>query len=1844
MPFDQAKQNFETQTKEVPKKVDAGWAEFKSGAINYFQTKQKQISSFVDGLDYEGKENDKETYQAAMFNALDNLVDGDEATKKEMAEYRLLLKQKSEQLKNKLFYEKEKLDIQNVKNELQGAKKSFETRDLKVDLDLKAKAYLAIPKNERIDLKTININMQKLLGKASVMPPQEIKKAGNILDTVFNHYCLGNVEKAKAEAAKLEPHIILYEQHSQLLDKTGFIVHPDDFKKVFVVMIQSGAKPNEVTKVLAQKIQELRKIDGKNFDKLANGMDSKALSIFLINLTLDLSGGKNSVEKIKLSLDAEVQLKAQEKEVQEALKFAQKKVSITQEKVEAHQRKVQSDQLKISGKRDALNREISRVKKLNKGRLSEANEKDIKEQKKLLGEMETNQRVAEIMQAQALQAEITENTYQVVNGQSDLMKVNIKRSILSGYLNKPQLQFGDKTSKTVASILKLQDGAALKFIAEDKEFNAPRAAAQTNLQQAFELKASTLKIEVEKNKWLQLNSEKYQEINKALEEFYGKGILSENNKALLKEQFLQHGERLNQTLDDTTAIEQDEAQKFQNLSSKYKKIEEIPKTEIAPSYLQLHGYSQILRQMHSTTVKYIGQLESSLVLASPSEKDAFKKQIKESRAKIQYLATQIQTVDKFCGIDKGKIDETANAIGKEMPSILMNNQFAKDMPKNIAKLIVDKQYAALFKIDGVVESPLFGPVIQQALSPYISKMASQDQRISDAFSPINSLGARLQRDVTAYPRNWSFYYGNAIGEMLGVKQNVQNVRKDRQTLRKDVVAAINETPKDMPASLVARRKQYFQKFLDQIDETLNSDESPLSLASIKKIDEGISEIQNEKNKYRNQKFATGMVQTAIMAISIVAAVGGGMAAAALASKIGMVTTVGTVGLSAFGAAIGQVAGQKGITSAFQATGIYDFGGYGKIWGIETLKKDFFKSYLLSLAFIGAGKGMSSTLKAWAKAPDFLYRARFARKSLSVLKNIKGSLTGTKGLQAGLVDAKELTAWQRFWMEVGEEGVEETTENIAEKIDPRFGAFVSLINATDGTSIDSVVTKTNATELGIKFEGDMMTYSAVKATDFVANLNANLKPKLAKQNAGNKTELTVDTSIDPNGVVTVFMTKYEVDYSTGSKKQVDYKVQKIYPGIESIHLTPQSEAARIHNVLETGKNEYKVMDKHATEVLAQFQGRGFLVLPNESGTGFIVAKGETRINLQIGKSKTTLEQAQAFFKKNADSLKKTLNVEKYRNAWKSFVDECNGSYETFLKKHPRLAQHLPVNLQEAMQKVAVVGVAALTGMPAMMGITKSVSANAKISEHKPTNNGELKVYENEQALSMEKLMVEAESVRDKTVNETLDVLGVKGEQREVVMETFFDKKTGLLNRNGLVIADAMLKEGKKVSFLSYDADHMKANNEIKGEAFGDKVIELVGKSKNQMVSDLRSQGYDVYGVRMGGEEIVVFGVVPKEVLHKAEVKRVAILKEEIRSTLTSAEIAKMAEFIAKSKYTADEAGYQKAHAEIGGSTAAVVEVDGGNVKNYKDIAKKAVMHADAFLERAKNKTGRGQIILDQRPSKGEGVIDERRSLVENFTSKNELGEAQNANLSKKTVELTGKAINQFNSRLKTLNSLNLTADQRAQIETLLKSPKDTDTKVSNLLRRFGVAGSDVELHRLNQKLQNEYFEAIRDHGNYTGASTMLYLEKQISSFKGFERQNVRNLEIGEFKSVNETLGHTGGDAFLTYVYQDVIKATAKGLGIADSQIIIAQKGSNFRYVIASELIAKNPSIQEKFQRSLESNYRSKLNEFMQKVDAGSKGKSYAEIRAEWIRKNKQDTVEKSLKDQNEIEITEVVDKK
>jgi hypothetical protein len=191
-----------------------------------------------------------------------------------------------------------------------------------------------------------------------------------------------------------------------------------------------------------------------------------------------------------------------------------------------------------------------------------------------------------------------------------------------------------------------------------------------------------------------------------------------------------------------------------------------------------------------------------------------------------------------------------------------------------------------------------------------------------------------------------------------------------------------------------------------------------------------------------------------------------------------------------------------------------------------------------------------------------------------------------------------------------------------------------------------------------------------------------------------------------------------------------------------------------------------------------------------------------------------------------------------------------------------------------------------------------------------------------------------------------------------------------------------------------------------------------------------------------------------------------------------------------------------------------------------------------------------------------------------------------------------------------------------LESFFETPPLSMEKAEGISSITGVPVDEL------RKAKIEYVHAMNEYGTYTGAATM----RKLSSLDG-SYSAPRTIEIGEFKSINETMGHTHGDTFLTWFYQKVVLPTTREAGIPEGQIIIAQKGANFFYRIHDSA----GGLQAHFERALKANYEANLPLFFDTIDAGSVF-HYRDIRADWIRRNKASTVDASLKNADSIIIS------
>lgn len=465
------------------------------------------------------------------------------------------------------------------------------------------------------------------------------------------------------------------------------------------------------------------------------------------------------------------------------------------------------------------------------------------------------------------------------------------------------------------------------------------------------------------------------------------------------------------------------------------------------------------------------------------------------------------------------------------------------------------------------------------------------------------------------------------------------------------------------------------------------------------------------------------------------------------------------------------------------------------------------------------------------------------------------------------------------------------------------------------------------------------------------------------------------------------------------------------------------------------------------------------------------------------------------------------------------------------------------------------------------------------------------------------------------NELLESLtkGLRAAEKVLFAKAYIDAMTGMLTRAGLNYLKRMIQDGKRVSIAFLDADHFKSVNTVVGRMFGDEIIMTMGEHFHELIRTLRSQGYEMYGVRMGGEEFVLFGDVPKDILAKAVLAVSAKLKTTIRSRFHPENMNRMAAQIAEEKYldVAPALRLQKAFDEIGGCTAGVTEVQFPPGSGTGEAARQSLQMVDDFLVAGKNKTGRGKIYVDE--------TDVAAASEKALRSQpgNSLNEVQNAQMEISARTLKQEVAIQFANRTPKVKALLDRFSHNSQrydlLEKFFETPPFNLEDAQVLSRETGISVAELRQAKV------EYVRATVDYGSYSGAATTSKLESLGAGFTP-----ARTIELGEFKSINETMGHLHGDTFLTWTYQHVILPSAREAGISADNIVVAQKGANFSY----RLSADAAFLRGAFEEALHTNYKTKLQTLFDTMDSGGVPR-YADLRADWIRKHKGAAAQESV---------------
>lgn len=1719
MAFEQAKQNFETKTKETPKKVEGNWKNFTNNAKSYLTRKQNEVSSFINKLNYPGKEQDKNNYLASMNKAIDDVIDGNEATKKEMTHYNRLLYKKSNELKYKLLREKRAMEIKEVKDGLSNVVSAFQNNGIPLDIKDNVTTYLSLSKEKRIPLKTISTSMTKLINDASsLLSRQEMIKNKNVLYTIFNHYCWGNADAAKQETVKLNEHLDFFKKCNNVRQKTGLKLNNVELNGMMSALIKVGTPKKTVDQFIIKNYKKLKKIGGANFDKLLTTLSKASLSRFLLTALIAVNEGKSlrALDGIKMTMQVES--------------------TLTQRQLEAGK--------KLKNMYGYLKTEIKQLKEYRKKHPREVMNKEIAR----------------------LQKEIAISLYSIAGHKKTLLLIAAQRSLANSFMSMKKMNPSSRNSKKIMdSILNAKSSEQLERLAIDKCNFAK--IPQIPLLQAAELKFSMSENELEVKKWYERNPmiDNPLNLHDVLNQYYKTGKLSFGARRAFNEQFNFQASHLREQINDNEMNVQDLSDYFKDIQTKYGSLTKVPKDKIKEVSLKLSGYMNLLRNMYTASVKLQGNLESLLIMSPGDEK--LKKEIQEVKKKAKYYAKQLNTISKFMGL-------------KTNPDIS--------------------------DVDSLVESPLFGPLIQKEINPYIQSMNSYMEKVGDAARPIPFIGKKIQRRAKQNPRMVNYEFDQGIKQIVNLTQSMKAARTNALGVKSKIEQSLKDTSKikGLPRSIVLQREKYLKNVLAKLDIALKDPKSPLSLNAIKKVNEQADKIKSAQDKYNREGFWKGVASAVILAGAVAFAVAGGWAAGALGTQLFGTATTGTfvaglipvsAGVSNFaigsmsmmGVAAGGVLGSRAVMSGFDALGLVDFGGMGKIWKPEDLMDDYSTAFVTSLLVVGAAKGIVGALKNIATAEYFAFRfpglVRFSRTALSKMEIISKFSSPSNWFQAGNgIDKNSIL--RRFGIKVVEESSEETEENTAGKIHPVLEFLVSVANSADGMNIKLSTHGLKTNHVGIVTEGSRMAYTTATPQEFVANL---------KEKFGIQKGTGYDTTINTDGSVTVDLFSYDINPKSGERVYRKFSTLKVHPAQLSTNLTPDVEMARVPGLKSTTEgNTFNIQNaEESINIFSNLRKRGFLIVKTTDNT-FKVSKGDKSFTINVPTKVIAHNRAK---------VSSWVDTPLKKRAFQKFV-ELNENYKRLLAKYPKLAKVLPADLVKAkLILVPVLGLAC--GMPLELRSIEQVTNYVPV----PTQN-------------LNKLTYESNIVNADTREHTLDSMGIT-KDRDLIRETYFDKATGLLNRNGLALGENILRQGKKLSVANFDADHFRASNELKGHSYGDAQIQIIARNINQTVMDLRKAGYKAYAVRMGGEEFTLMTTAPQEVLHKKMLDMSARTKQEMLSTLSANEKFEMAEHIARTKYAKDPNGITKAYSELGGISGSIIGIDGKALDwSRKGNMQKALMYADASMEDLKKMHGRGNFELDKR------TPTSTSKRINRFQIHNVLDTTQKGNLGKETKRLFGSAEKQFEGRLKTLRSVTakLPAGKQksffSEITKVLSSPDSTNSDISKVLQKFGVDTS------ISQKLRKEYVTTLRNYGNYTGARTMNSYQKEMTQ-KGtrFESRHSWKIEIGKFKSINETLGHVGGDTYLTFVYQDVIISTIKDMGIPfgtkKSALIVSQKGADFHFCFSSEYLVKHPGIEQQFQSSLNAKYKQKYDGFVDRLNQGSNNNYQAE-RNKWLKENEQ----------------------
>ncbi|MBN1494374.1 metallophosphoesterase [Candidatus Peregrinibacteria bacterium] len=603
MPFQEAKKTFETKTEKAPAKVEGNWTSFKTDTKNYFDKKQQEVADYIDKTNYPDKNKDKSDYLSAMKTAIDDVIDGNEATKNEIAQYKSTLRSKSEKLKQKFAAEYER---QVVESEFKKTDKIFSGFGFKINVKDNAKTYLSVAKDQRIPVKEITQWMQNISSKIT---SPELKKAlvanKNTIYTIFNHLCWGNKTAAENETKPLLETLKFLNSAAEIKEKTGIKnIHNVDLIRVLYALEKTGVKKERVIDYFIDGVAKLRQTDKDSFETILKGNDSKDLAAFLLASIIAIKEGKTSrsLEGIKLTMQ------------------------------------IESATLKEKSELKSKSNAVSKMLVEQIWELHGVEFQGLKVEKKTKTEADRTR----------LEKEIAHSNYSLVHYRKDIILAEVKQAFANTYINKkgvnPVLK---RTKEVINEILTAKDGDKLKILSLQHKIALP---PQNGLLTACEIETEIAEKDYNIKKW-----QDSEDVRRILSGYYKNGKLDSDSKNVLKLQLKYRAEEMMMLIENKKTNIEEAVSNTKAIFSKYPTIKNIPPNQRQVIIQQLIGNMLVLKNIHNASVQLVSNSQAyAMLLPEGKEKQDILKKTAGYKKEANSYGAEINKIAVYLGHKEDK--------------------------------------------------------------------------------------------------------------------------------------------------------------------------------------------------------------------------------------------------------------------------------------------------------------------------------------------------------------------------------------------------------------------------------------------------------------------------------------------------------------------------------------------------------------------------------------------------------------------------------------------------------------------------------------------------------------------------------------------------------------------------------------------------------------------------------------------------------------------------------------------------------------------------------------------------------------------------------------------------------------------------------------------------------------------------------------------------------------------------------------------------------------------------------------------------------------------------------------